>query len=58
MLRHSVLEQYTLPGGFTLPIAPGGGHEVGSSAKQATFCAYHLPALAATISCKGQNYVD
>ena len=28
VLRKSVLEQYTLPGGFKLPIAPGGGHEV------------------------------
>jgi hypothetical protein len=28
VLRKSVLEQYTLPGGYTLPIAPGGGHEV------------------------------
>ena len=33
MLRNSVLEQYTLPGGYTLPIAPGGGHEVRLSLK-------------------------
>lgn len=28
VLRNSILERYTLPGGYTLPIAPGGGHEV------------------------------
>ena len=29
LLRKLILEQYTLPSGYTLPIAPGGGHEVG-----------------------------
>ena len=63
VLRNSVLEQYTLPGGFTLPIAPGGGHEVGSRAKQAvqrcaTSCAYHPHALAAAISCQVRDHVD
>lgn len=28
VLRNSLLEQYTLPGGYTLPIAPNGGREV------------------------------
>ena len=28
VLRDSVLEQYTLPGGYTLPLLPGGGREV------------------------------
>ena len=28
ILRNSVLEQYTLPGGYTLPLLPGGGREV------------------------------
>ena len=28
MLRNCLLEQYILPGGYTLPLAPGGGHQV------------------------------
>ncbi|CAL5226034.1 g8845 [Coccomyxa viridis] len=28
VLRNCILEQYTLPGGYTLPVAPGGGHEM------------------------------
>lgn len=28
VLRNSVLDQYTLPDGFILPLSPGGGREV------------------------------
>ena len=28
VLRNSILEQYTLPGGFILPLSPAGGREV------------------------------